>query len=241
MPTLLLRLSGPMQAWGTDSKIDTRRTDGHPSKSGVIGMVAAAMGRSRDDPIDDLRGLRFGVRTDQEGTLVRDYHTAHHPEDKKLAYITNRYYLEDALFVAGLEGDTDLLMEIDEAVRRPYFPLFLGRRSCPPTGRISLGLRETTLEEALRIEPWQAAAWYRRRMPKDLELEMTVDADGTGGYLVRDLPVTFSQEHRSFEFRRASTIGTGVVIGNPDGRRRERSTDHDAFKDLEAMRCTFRG
>lgn len=83
MTTLLLRLAGPMQAWGTDSKVDTRTTGAQPSKSGIVGMIAAAMGRSRDELVDDISALRFGVRTDQGGTILRDYHTAHHPTEKR--------------------------------------------------------------------------------------------------------------------------------------------------------------
>lgn len=49
MSTLLLRLAGPMQSWGTDSKFDVRRTQREPSKSGVIGLVAAVLGISRQD------------------------------------------------------------------------------------------------------------------------------------------------------------------------------------------------
>ena len=115
MTTLLLRLAGPMQSWGIDSKVDVRSASAHPSKSGVIGMIAAAMGRSREDPLDDLRSLRFGVRVDQPGTLLRDYHTVHHQEIEKRAYITERYYLEDALFLVGLEGDDGLLETVDQA------------------------------------------------------------------------------------------------------------------------------
>lgn len=46
MGTLLLKLAGPLQAWGVESKFDERRTLNFPTKSGVIGMVAAALGRS---------------------------------------------------------------------------------------------------------------------------------------------------------------------------------------------------
>ena len=42
MSTLLLRLAAPLQAWGTASKFERRRTQREPSKSGVIGMLAAA-------------------------------------------------------------------------------------------------------------------------------------------------------------------------------------------------------
>ena len=103
MSTLLLRLAGPMQSWGTDSKFDVRRTGREPSKSGVIGLVAAALGIARQDrqALQTLNGLRFGVRVDREGALLRDFHTAR-PE-KGTPYVTYRYYLSDAEFVAGLE------------------------------------------------------------------------------------------------------------------------------------------
>ena len=47
MSTLLLRLAGPLQAWGNDSKFETRRTGREPSKSGVIGLLAAALGKKK--------------------------------------------------------------------------------------------------------------------------------------------------------------------------------------------------
>ena len=50
MAVLLLRLAAPMQSWGTDdSKYETRKTEREPSKSGVIGMLAAALGYKRDE------------------------------------------------------------------------------------------------------------------------------------------------------------------------------------------------
>lgn len=235
MTTLLLRLAGPMQSWGIDSKVDVRSASAHPSKSGVIGMIAAAMGRSREDPLDDLRSLRFGVRVDQPGTLLRDYHTVHHQEIEKRTYITERYYLEDALFLVGLEGDDGLLEAVDRALRNPYYPLFLGRRSCPATGRLSLGNRGVPLEEALRDEPWLASSWYMRRHP-DVELEITMDSDGPDGYMIRDEPLSFSQKRREYGFRKVETSG---VPKNRSAPCRERETDHDALKDLEVLRCTY--
>ena len=242
MATLLLRLAGPLQAWGTDSKVDIRRTDGHPSKSGVIGMIAAAMGRSRDDPLDDLKALDFGVRVDQEGTMMKDYHTVHHPDKVKLAYITERYYLEDAVFLVGLEGDEGLLESIDGALRHPYFPLFLGRRSCPVTGRLSLGIRKMPLRQALKEEPWLASDWYMRKSPADVELEMTIGVgENEDGYLVRDEPESYSQARRAHGFRKVATSGTGNRMENTRSRRYERATEHDAMKELEGLRCFFPG
>ena len=59
MSTLLLRLAAPLQAWGTDSKFETRRTNQEPSKSGVIGMLAAALGLPRDADLSALAALVF--------------------------------------------------------------------------------------------------------------------------------------------------------------------------------------
>ena len=42
--TLLLRLGAPLQSWGSESMYDRRETDMMPTKSGVIGMLAAALG-----------------------------------------------------------------------------------------------------------------------------------------------------------------------------------------------------
>lgn len=47
MATLLLRLAAPLQSWGSDSKFETRKTDREPTKSGVVGLLAAALGLRR--------------------------------------------------------------------------------------------------------------------------------------------------------------------------------------------------
>ena len=70
MATLLLRLAAPLQAWGADSKFETRKTNREPTKSGVIGLLAAALGLRRDESegLARLTGLRFGVRVEREGS-----------------------------------------------------------------------------------------------------------------------------------------------------------------------------
>ena len=155
MPTLLLRLAGPLQSWGVGSKFEIRLTENEPTKSGVIGMIAAALGRRRDEPIDDLASMKFGVRVDRPGVLLRDFHTAKLVKTAKKteSYVTYRYYLSDAVFLAGLESDDrDLLAKIEYALKNPVFPLFLGRRSCPPTLPIVWGMRECSILDALKDE-----------------------------------------------------------------------------------------
>ena len=130
MSTLLLRLAAPLQSWGIDSKFDIRRTGREPSKSGVIGLICAALGIKRDDDemVSRLATLRFGVRVDKEGHFVRDFHMVR--SKKGESYVTNRSYLADAEFLVGFESvDEELLKKIEYALLNPVFPLYLGRRS----------------------------------------------------------------------------------------------------------------
>ncbi len=163
MNVLLMRLSGPMQAWGVQSRFGVRDTGREPSKSGVVGLLAAALGRPRHAPIDDLAALRMGVRVDREGILLRDYHTAQNvyraKGGVKETELSTRYYLADACFLVGLEGDAALLETLFAALRNPTWSLFLGRRAFVPGESVWLpdGLRtNTTLEEQLHpaVTPW---------------------------------------------------------------------------------------
>ena len=231
MSTLLLRIAAPMQAWGADSKFNRRMTNREPTKSGVLGLAAAALGRSRTDDIEDLCALHFGVRTDQPGSLLRDYHITRDDMNVRKkskatsAFLSERLYLADAVFLVGLDGDEKLLYKIDQAVQNPVYPLFLGRRSCPPTGRLSLGIRKTGLDEALENEPWLASDWYKKRMEKkEIHLEILRDAynEEDAMFGVQDTPLSFDQKHRQFAFR--GTVRYSTTNYN---------TEHDPFKDIE--------
>jgi CRISPR system Cascade subunit CasD len=204
MSTLLLRLAGPLQSWGYDSKFETRRTGKEPSKSGVIGLLAAALGRKRDDPIDDLAQLRFGVRVDKEGELLHDYHTAQMVSGK--TYVTHRYYLSDATFLVGLESNDEAWLDmLQQALLHPAFPLFLGRRSCVPVLPIVVGIRSSGLIEALREEPWQLTSWMQKKETKKGHyiLRLITDAfpDDRSAAVQKDLPVTFHPENRRYAYR----------------------------------------
>jgi CRISPR system Cascade subunit CasD len=233
MSTLLLRLAAPIQSWGLEDKFERRGTAREPTKSGVLGLLAAALGRGRDEPLDDLCALRFGVRIDQPGQLLRDFHTAHVEGEKDnqsnpVSRITQRYYLSDAVFLAGVEGDEALLLALDEAVRHPFYPLFLGRRSCPPEGRVSLGVKNASLEDALRGEEWQAAGFYQRR-EKQAKLTLVLDAEQPGILRRRDAPLSFSQRRRTHTFRYVDDLAATVPVCIKGSH----STDHDPFADLE--------
>lgn len=235
MSTLLMRLAAPLQSWGVDAKYENRRsTERFPTKSGIIGLVASAMGRHRNESIGELLTLKFGVRVDHEGILLRDYHTVRRD---KAAYVTNRYYLSDALFLAALEGEEDLLERIEHSLRHPVFPLFLGRRSCPPEGKVSLGIRKgKTLVEALRDEPWHVSEWLREKEPHDVPLRIVTDAinGSEATFIQRDVPLTFDQTHRRYGFRNVHIPYT-IVVSNPDSRYAIMGTPtgHDPMLELE--------
>lgn len=160
--TLLLRLEGPMQSWGTTSRFDERDTQLEPSKSGVLGLICAALGRDRQEPIDDLAALRMGVRVEREGALMRDYQTATGvviaatgKADLQRTVVSPRYYLSDAVFLVGLEGASSLLATIHSALRHPVWPLALGRKSFVPSAPAHLpdALVPMALEAALASWP----------------------------------------------------------------------------------------
>jgi CRISPR system Cascade subunit CasD len=135
--TLLIPLVGPLQAWGLDARFDLRQSAAEPSKSGVIGLCCAALGRDRSESIDDLSALLFGVRVDKEGLLSRDFHTAENVigagETNLRTVVSSRWYLTHAAFLAGLEGPFDLLTSIHHALLHPHWTLSLGRKSCAPS------------------------------------------------------------------------------------------------------------
>lgn len=203
MSVLLLRLAGPLQAWGSSSRFARRSTEIAPTKSGVIGLLAAAKGHRRTEPLTELLGLEFGVRLDQPGQILRDFQTAHSLDGQKSAPLTYRFYLSDAVFLAAVGGEAELLHGLDEALARPRFPLYLGRRSCPPVGPISLGVQGGTVGDLLRNWPWLAAEWHRKKAAREVRLEIIRDAQPGDSVTetVPDEPISFDPAHRQHTWR----------------------------------------
>ncbi|MFD9793367.1 type I-E CRISPR-associated protein Cas5/CasD [Streptomyces sp. NPDC059070] len=251
---LTLRLAAPLQSWGGPSRYNRRETQPQPSKSGVLGLLAAAQGRTREASITDLLGLSLGLRVDQPGSLLRDYHTfSDHrgiplPSAKvnakgiqtktspaKYTGVTQRFYLQDAVFVAALRGPAPLLEHLEHAVRHPRYPLYLGRRSCPPTGPVSLGLQaDAELTDALKTVPWQASAHRQRQVrTTDVTLEATVE-DPCGDQLAMDVPDTYDLKTGTLFGRRAVrhlwvTLPTGRPAASAAGQTPAAHLDHDPF------------
>ncbi|CAN5750282.1 type I-E CRISPR-associated protein Cas5/CasD [soil metagenome] len=156
---LLLRLEGPLQAWG-DVALDPRRpTRAFPSCSGLAGLLANALGwQHREGERTTLLqdALRYAVREDRQPHPIWDYQTAdlserghagvegwtrwgiEHRGTSEAArgtQVLHKQYLADASFLVALtltEAAPATIDALQEALRRPARPLFLGRKGCPP-------------------------------------------------------------------------------------------------------------
>lgn len=209
MKSVLIRLEGPLQAWSAQGKLGIRDTEHEPTKSGVLGLVAAALGMSRDDDagLAALASLRMGVRVDRAGTLLHDYHTAgggkfrgqkYYVHDTSDCVPTHRYYLQDASFVAALQGEDSLVSRIAEALRSPRYAPFLGRRSCPPSVPLLIGVVEGNGREALEGAPLALE-------PDSGPYRLVVESPGGEGDVRYDVPLSFAQSERRYGTRYVTT------------------------------------
>lgn len=211
---LLIPCVGPMQSWGTRSRFQERDTEREPSKSGVIGMLCAALGRDRNAPVDDLADLKMGVRVDREGKLSKDFQTA---QNVAIAsggatqdMVSNRYYLSDAAFLVALEGAMPLLKAIHTALRLPQWPFYLGRKSYVPSEPPYLpdGLIERiSLHEALRRWPLMMTTNQLKRQIKAADagqsgkIRLVFETSDRTNEVRNDQPVSFALGRRMFRQR----------------------------------------
>lgn len=211
--TLVLVLRGPLQAWGVRSRYNRRTTQPQPTKSGVAGLLASALGYARSADLSEFQELRFGTRTDIPGTLAVDFQTAKTLGPKPSSMpLTHRHMLEDAVFLVGFEApNREQLEKYFEAVKAPAFPLYLGRRAFPPAGPVHTEICEGSLENVLKAYPWQASDYQAKRL-RNLQrdgserIHLTFESrpgDPTfaTAETVADNPVSFSMEHRQYDFR----------------------------------------
>lgn len=174
--TLFLRLEAPLQSWGERSQWSERDTAPEPTKSGIVGLLACALGWNDDARIRELaRQIRVGVRCDVPGTPapLRDYHTVgggyNEPQlltaqgkpkktqttGKPHTEPTWRNYLCDASFLVAVQSDDEqLVANLAQAIQNPHWTLYLGRKSCVPTRPPFDGVGTyASLEEALEQHP----------------------------------------------------------------------------------------
>jgi CRISPR system Cascade subunit CasD len=191
-----------MMSWGDHSRFTIRDSRREPTKSAVIGLLCAALGRPRWELVADLTALKMGVRINQPGLVQCDYHTIQDSikssGSKGDTVISHRYYVADADYLVGLEGnDRPFLETLDAALANPVWHLYFGRKSFIPSCPVHIpdrGLVELPLEEALKRHPYQ----LRPRQKKPAELGYVLEVPDSLD-VRQDVPLNWLQ--RTFTSR----------------------------------------
>lgn len=228
--TLLLRLNAPLQSWGSGSVYDSRETDDMPTKSGVTGILAAALGRKRGEPLEDLLELKFGVRVDCQGVKLNDFQVTHMGE-KLNANLANKAYLSDATFLVGLgHEEFGFLKKIEEALTHPVFSVFLGRRSCPPTQPMVKGIWEGDVYQNLYDYEWTVPEWRRKELFRFFDtLRLRIVMEDAGGKVAKkDVPLSFSPFRREYGYRYMKEMTGKTVCKEQENT----ATEHDPMLEL---------
>lgn len=148
---MMLRLEGLLQSWGESSVWDNRETASFPTKSGIVGLLACAMGLERGNAeIQELdRVLSIGIRADRSGVVTSDFHTVQGmPRILNAAgkprtgntIVSTRWYLQDACFLVVLDAPEAWRQRITAALENPKWCLYLGRKSCVPSRPVFDGI-----------------------------------------------------------------------------------------------------
>jgi len=195
----LFRLYGPMSAWGDIAVGEFRPSYAHPSKSAVLGLLAAALGIRRDEEAVHqamASSYGFAVRVDAAGSPIRDYHTAQVPpagsgrrkktfatrkdelavpKEELGTILSSRDYRCDSLYTVCLwsVGDSSRfsLAQLEAALAKPTFTLYLGRKSCP----LALPLQPQVLQASDVREAFHSARFEDMNFLKSLPSSETVD------------------------------------------------------------------
>lgn len=195
---LILRLEGPLQAWGMRGRWDYRDSGTEPTKSGIIGLLGCAMGYPVNDPhLEELdQQIEMGVRVDQEGVKLTDYQTINaYPEEaskwrsadgspKGEGIVSRREYLQGASFLVVLKGNEDVIERCAAAVQMPVWPYYLGRKGCIPTRPVfeAISTDYLSIENVLQSYPWEGDSTGKSA---HIELRYVVD-DAAGAYMRND-------------------------------------------------------
>jgi CRISPR-associated protein Cas5/CasD subtype I-E len=202
-------------------------------------MLCAALGILRPDArcsLAELNELRMGVRIDRPGVRWWDYHTVGagmqmriaegETKTKPGAMLTRREYLCDASFLVALQGNPKLIERLHGALLRPVWPIYLGRKSCPPSLPLVgwNGDRDTVqcpdLESALRSMPWRKR-WKHDLQPDRLDCLLEWRPAHAGEAVLPDAEVWYDVA-QSFDVpghqprlvvRRTLSIGDGEDVG----------------------------
>ncbi len=222
--TLLLRLVAPLQSWGYRSNGNRRDTADYPTKSGVVGLLACVLGIPRDGDFESLKKLKFGIRVDLPGSKVEDFHITRIEGCK--SNLSHRIYIQDGYFLAGLESeDRKELEKIEKALWNPEYAPYLGRKSCPPSFPLVLGIRDADLYNALHDEDWlvrrdRARREYWNKDIKKVSLRIIIEDNDNPTDTIKDYPISYSPQKRRYTYRGIKEMPAREIVlrgENKDG------------------------
>jgi CRISPR system Cascade subunit CasD len=208
---LALLLDGPLQSWGHASRFDRRTTALHPTRSGVLGLIAAAMGIDKyaseeTGHLQRIAPLRVTVvtfvRTNRWNRSLpmrrlEDYHTvtgirrASGKVAPDATVLTYRHYLLDACFGVLLEGPALILEEIAAALRDPKWGIWFGRKSCLPASPV------LAAGPGLHSEVWvkllERAGLPATRKLEDFDHVVEMEPGDPASDMIEDNPIGFGR------------------------------------------------
>lgn len=214
MATLIFKLTAPLQSYGDQADFNFRTTNYYPSKSAILGIIAAALGYQRNDPkIKNLNQLGFAVRIDQPGKKLTDFQISTLPDKSKGTIISYRHYLQDSIFLVALEGPQDELTKIEYALHHPTFQLYLGRKSNPIPGYLETNITDQKAVNALENAQWTAKPYYQKENKKTVYLEIIADTkltDQPETEFSKDKIISLDLNNRQYSFRPITKLQTKV-------------------------------
>lgn len=226
MPTLLIKLQGVLQSYGTATTFAYRTTNNQPTKSAIVGFLSAALGYQREDPrIAELAKLPTAIRIDQSGEILQDFHMIHQVNVQQTRNAKSwhksslfaklpggkrswRDYLQDAIFIVAIQCNEKAAKKLDYAIHHPKFQLYLGRKANTPAGPIQTWIKNIPTKEALKTLPWQGNDWYQKRqqLSKSVKCQLVGDNSIVSGPQlenVNDFPTSFGPQ-KSFRYHAVS-------------------------------------
>lgn len=178
---LMLRFDAPLMSFGAVVVDNNNPTWRFPGRSMLAGLLGNALGWDHRDvaKLQDLQDrLRFAARWDAEPEPMTDYQTVDlgqdflvdtgwtarsRREDRKGGtaatgtHIRLRDYWANGVMTVALALDGEgapSLDDLEQSLRQPARPLFLGRKPCLPAAPILLGRRKAQgVKAALAREP----------------------------------------------------------------------------------------
>ena len=176
MQCLILRLAGPLMSFGDTAIDETRPTRRLPGRSLLTGLIGNALGYEHADTDRLARlqeRLRFAARLDREGVSIIDFQTAELSKQDPLwttrsvraerhggdgtysgPALRYRHFRADSRVTVAMtlvpENEEPVPEAVADALRFPERPIFVGRKSCLPAGRIlHASVEAKSLVEAL--------------------------------------------------------------------------------------------